>query len=70
MVMREEVPYIRVIKSIPRDIRDKLPQEYLALIETTVGASSLVPKSRSDDPAAIVESRASAQGGFRAVTSI
>ncbi|KAL5359701.1 RNA polymerase I-specific transcription initiation factor Rrn7 [Aspergillus floccosus] len=35
MVLREEVPYIRVIKSIPREIRDKLPQEYLSLIETT-----------------------------------
>ncbi|KAL4891631.1 hypothetical protein BDV59DRAFT_181367 [Aspergillus ambiguus] len=35
MVMRGEVPYIRVIKLIPREMRDKLPQEYLALIETT-----------------------------------
>ncbi|XHF97989.1 hypothetical protein AWENTII_001562 [Aspergillus wentii] len=34
MVMREEVPFVRVIKSIPREMRDKLPQEYLSLLET------------------------------------
>ncbi|KAE8353148.1 RNA polymerase I-specific transcription initiation factor Rrn7 [Aspergillus coremiiformis] len=35
MVMREDIPYIRIIRSIPRDMRDKLPQEYLSILETT-----------------------------------
>jgi RNA polymerase I-specific transcription initiation factor RRN7 len=34
--MREDIPFIRVLRSIPREMRDKLPQEYVALLETTV----------------------------------
>lgn len=36
MVMRQEVPYIRIIRHIPREMRDKLPQEYIALFEIKV----------------------------------
>ncbi|KAL2001956.1 hypothetical protein VTN02DRAFT_934 [Thermoascus thermophilus] len=32
--MREEIPYIRVIKSIPREMRDRLPQEYHSALDT------------------------------------
>ncbi|GFF43049.1 RNA polymerase I-specific transcription initiation factor rrn7 [Aspergillus udagawae] len=35
MLMREDIPFIRVLRSIPREMRDKLPQEYIALLETT-----------------------------------
>jgi len=38
--MREEVPYIRVIKSIPRDMRDRLPQEYLSALDTRVSKNA------------------------------
>lgn len=34
--MQGDVPYFRIIKTIPREMRDKLPQEYLSLLETTV----------------------------------
>lgn len=34
--MREEFPFIRILRLIPREMRDKLPQEYIALLETTV----------------------------------
>jgi RNA polymerase I-specific transcription initiation factor RRN7 len=36
MVMRNDIPYYRVFLHIPRDMKDKLPQEYIALLETTV----------------------------------
>jgi RNA polymerase I-specific transcription initiation factor RRN7 len=34
--MRNDIPYYRVFLHIPRDMKDKLPQEYIALLETTV----------------------------------
>ena len=38
MVMRGEVPFIRIVKDIPREMRDRLPQEFISLLETTVSA--------------------------------
>ncbi|KAL4997359.1 hypothetical protein BDV10DRAFT_169956 [Aspergillus recurvatus] len=35
MVSRNDIPYYRVFLHIPRDMKDKLPQEYIALLETT-----------------------------------
>ncbi|KAL4741895.1 hypothetical protein BDV11DRAFT_212504 [Aspergillus similis] len=35
MVLRNDIPYYRVFLHIPRDMKDKLPQEYIALLETT-----------------------------------
>ncbi|KAL4881218.1 hypothetical protein BJY04DRAFT_227883 [Aspergillus karnatakaensis] len=35
MVMRNEITYYRALIHIPRDMKDKLPQEYIALLETT-----------------------------------
>ncbi|PYH64700.1 TFIIB-type zinc finger domain-containing protein [Aspergillus vadensis CBS 113365] len=35
MVMRGDVPFIRIVKIIPRDMRDKLPQEFISILETT-----------------------------------
>ncbi|PLN84478.1 RNA polymerase I-specific transcription initiation factor Rrn7 [Aspergillus taichungensis] len=35
MLMRGEVPFLRIILAIPREMRDRLPQEYLSLLETT-----------------------------------
>ncbi|KAE8374047.1 hypothetical protein BDV26DRAFT_270799 [Aspergillus bertholletiae] len=35
MVMDGDIPYIRVTRSIPPEMRNKLPQEYLSIIETT-----------------------------------
>ncbi|BCR84176.1 TFIIB-type zinc finger domain-containing protein [Aspergillus chevalieri] len=35
MVMQGDVPYLRIIKTIPREMRDKLSPEYLSLFETT-----------------------------------
>lgn len=34
--MRNEIPYYRVFLHIPGDMKDKLPQEYIALLDTTV----------------------------------
>lgn len=34
--MRGDVPFLRIVKSIPREMRDKLPQEYISILETTV----------------------------------
>lgn len=36
MIMYGDIPYIRITRSIPREMRDKLPQEYLSIMETTV----------------------------------
>lgn len=36
MIMRGDVPFLRVIRIIPREMRDKLPQHYISLLETTV----------------------------------
>ncbi|PYH41405.1 TFIIB-type zinc finger domain-containing protein [Aspergillus saccharolyticus JOP 1030-1] len=35
MAIRGEMPFIRVIKDIPREMRDRLPQHFIAIIETT-----------------------------------
>ncbi|GKZ34338.1 hypothetical protein AbraIFM66950_004568 [Aspergillus brasiliensis] len=35
MVMRGDVPFIRIVKDIPREMRDKLPQEFISVLETT-----------------------------------
>ncbi|KAL4866299.1 hypothetical protein BDV12DRAFT_199364 [Aspergillus spectabilis] len=35
MVMRNEITYYRALIHIPRDMKDKLPQEYIALLDTT-----------------------------------
>ncbi|KAL1985585.1 hypothetical protein VTN96DRAFT_7565 [Rasamsonia emersonii] len=32
--MREEIPFIRAVKSVPREMRDRLPQGYLAGLDT------------------------------------
>ena len=42
--MYGDIPYIRITRSIPREMRDKLPQEYLSMIETTVCAPVLFLK--------------------------
>ncbi|KAE8147865.1 hypothetical protein BDV25DRAFT_159440 [Aspergillus avenaceus] len=34
MVMCGDVPYIRITRSIPREMKDRLPQEYLSLFES------------------------------------
>lgn len=36
MVMRGDIPYLRIIRLIPREMRDRLPQHYIALLETSV----------------------------------
>lgn len=36
LVMKEDVPYLRIVRLIPRDMRDRLPQHYIALLETSV----------------------------------
>ncbi|KAI9043311.1 uncharacterized protein KD926_003841 [Aspergillus affinis] len=46
MIVRGEIPYIRVVKDIPREMRDKLPQEYLSIIETSAHPSRATPQSR------------------------
>ncbi|OOF97187.1 hypothetical protein ASPCADRAFT_165775 [Aspergillus carbonarius ITEM 5010] len=35
MVMRGDVPFIRIVKAIPREMRDKLPPEFISILETT-----------------------------------
>ncbi|KAL4922758.1 hypothetical protein BDW62DRAFT_171701 [Aspergillus aurantiobrunneus] len=35
MTMRNEIPYYRVLTQIPLDMRDRLPNEYAALLDTT-----------------------------------
>lgn len=34
--MKGDVPYLRIIRLIPREMRDRLPQHYIALLETSV----------------------------------
>ncbi|KAL4810783.1 hypothetical protein BDV18DRAFT_2260 [Aspergillus unguis] len=34
-VMRNDIPYYRAFLHVPRDMKDKLPQEYIALLDTT-----------------------------------
>jgi hypothetical protein len=48
--MREEIPFIRVLRLIPREMRDKLPQEYISLLETTVSFYLHDADSISTDP--------------------
>lgn len=48
--MREDIPFIRVLRLIPRDMRDKLPQEYIALLETTVSFYLYDADSINSDP--------------------
>jgi hypothetical protein len=50
MLMREEIPFIRVLRLIPREMRDKLPQEYISLLETTVSFYLHDADSISTDP--------------------
>ncbi|KAL1854658.1 hypothetical protein Plec18170_004749 [Paecilomyces lecythidis] len=33
--MRQEIPFIRVVREIPREMRDRLPQEYIGALDTT-----------------------------------
>ncbi|PYI00158.1 RNA polymerase I-specific transcription initiation factor Rrn7 [Aspergillus ellipticus CBS 707.79] len=33
MVMRGDVPYLRVVRDIPRDMRDNLPPEFISILE-------------------------------------
>ncbi|KAJ5601312.1 pol I core factor CF [Penicillium lagena] len=35
LVIRQDVPYIRVVREIPREMRDKFPPEYLSLLEVS-----------------------------------
>ncbi|RAL09840.1 TFIIB-type zinc finger domain-containing protein [Aspergillus homomorphus CBS 101889] len=35
MAIRGEIPFIRIIKDIPRDMRDRLPPQFIAILETT-----------------------------------
>ncbi|KAL2848061.1 hypothetical protein BJY01DRAFT_212164 [Aspergillus pseudoustus] len=35
LATRNDVPYYRALNHIPRDMKEKLPQEYLALLDTT-----------------------------------
>ncbi|KAL4929450.1 TFIIB-type zinc finger domain-containing protein [Aspergillus undulatus] len=35
MILRNEIPYYRVFNHVPHDMKDRLPQEYIALLETT-----------------------------------
>ncbi|GAD92747.1 RNA polymerase I specific transcription initiation factor Rrn7 [Paecilomyces variotii No. 5] len=32
--MRQEIPFIRVVREIPREMRDRLPQEYIGALDT------------------------------------
>lgn len=34
--MGGDIPYIRVVRSLPNDIKDRLPQEYLRQFDTPV----------------------------------
>ena len=36
MIMRQEIPYARVLATIPRDMRDRLPPELTAILEVNV----------------------------------
>ncbi|KAJ5121987.1 hypothetical protein N7526_008924 [Penicillium atrosanguineum] len=33
LIIRQEIPYIRAVRSVPRDMRDKLPPELISLID-------------------------------------
>ncbi|RAH83599.1 RNA polymerase I-specific transcription initiation factor Rrn7 [Aspergillus japonicus CBS 114.51] len=35
MAIRGEMPFIRIIKDIPREMRDRLPPQFIAILETT-----------------------------------
>lgn len=36
MIIRQEIPYARVLATIPRDMRDRLPPELTAILEVNV----------------------------------
>lgn len=36
MAMRGDIPYIRIIREIPQEMREKLPQGYITALETKV----------------------------------
>ena len=36
MAMRGDFPFIRVLKSVPSEMRDKLPSEFVSNLETKV----------------------------------
>lgn len=38
MAMRGDIPFIRTIRSVPADMRNKLPQQYLSLLEPRVSS--------------------------------
>lgn len=65
MVMRGDIPYLRIPRTIPREMRDKLPQEYLSLLETTVwshGFEVFHRRSISDKSKEVTKSRTFPQG--------
>lgn len=34
--MRQEIPFIRAVREVPREMRDRLPQEYMGALDTRV----------------------------------
>lgn len=36
MIMRQEIPYVRVLATVPREMRDRLPPELTAILEVNV----------------------------------
>lgn len=36
MIMRQEIPYARVLATVPREMRDRLPPELTAILEVNV----------------------------------
>lgn len=46
MIIRQEIPYARVLASVPREMREKLPPELTEILETNVSIIRLQPYSK------------------------
>lgn len=42
MIIRQDIPYIRAVRSVPRDMRDRLPPELISLLDLVVSAQLCV----------------------------
>lgn len=37
MAIRGDIPFIRIVKAVPREMKDKLPPEFIGRLEPNVG---------------------------------
>ena len=40
LIIRQDIPYIRALRIVPRDIKDKLPPEFVAILDIHVSITN------------------------------